>query len=255
MAPDNSAIKFNIAFVQFTLADMLRALPETSRTSSEISAAAAGLESAIEILTSLVSDPNPPYPADEIQQRANMGQNTLRRQLERALQQQTEFEKTNSDRVDEAKRLREAEEQRRQKVLDDQRTMEVARQTELAEQRRKMQEEAKEWALHHQMPLEVVVNDVSNDDQKAEEGEAKKKARKSNKTRKPKRIIEDEEEEGVNVKEENGIDLQPAKKRKISQQFESAERVVSSDEDDMIMEIAPPLIDNFGLPADENNNE
>ena len=253
MAPDNSAIKFNIAFVQFTLADMLRALPETSRTSSEISAAAAGLESAIETLTSLVSDPNPPYPADEIQQRANMGQNTLRRQLERALQQQTEFEKTNSDRLDEAKRLREAEEQRRQKVLDDQKAIEVARQAELADQRRKMQEEAKEWALHHQMPLDVIENDASNDELKAEDGEAKKKARKS-KARKPKRIVEDEEDAG-NVKEENGIDLQPAKKRKLSQKFESAERVVSSDEDDTVMENAPPLIDNFGLPADENNNE
>jgi len=48
LSPENSNVKFNIAFDQFQLADVLRETDPSKRTVEEIEKAAADLEAAIE---------------------------------------------------------------------------------------------------------------------------------------------------------------------------------------------------------------
>ena len=48
MSPEDPNVKFNIAFDQFQLADVLRETHESKRTVEEIEKAAEGLEAAIE---------------------------------------------------------------------------------------------------------------------------------------------------------------------------------------------------------------
>jgi RNA polymerase-associated protein CTR9 len=53
LQPDNGNVKFNIAFDQFQLADVLRELDPSKRTIQEVETAAEDLESAIEYVNFL----------------------------------------------------------------------------------------------------------------------------------------------------------------------------------------------------------
>ena len=92
IVPGNTAVSFNIAYLQMVIAEIMHALPENKRSVSEMEVATAGLDQAVSSLMELAKDLNAPFPAEDIQQRANMGQNTLKRQFEQALQQQITFE-------------------------------------------------------------------------------------------------------------------------------------------------------------------
>ena len=134
IAPSQVHFKFNIAFVQISLAQLLYALPESQRTLSDVQAAAEGLDAAIESFTEIAQSNNPPYPKHDIEQRANMGRNTMRRQLERAIQSQREYEEKNAAKLQEAREAREAASRKR----DEQRR---AAEEAAAEQKRKVAEE------------------------------------------------------------------------------------------------------------------
>lgn len=137
IAPAQIHFKFNIAFVQIQLAQLLYGLPEPQRNLAEVQAAAEGLDAAIESFTAIAQSKNPPYPKHDIEQRANMGRNTMRRQLERAVQSQREYEEKNAAKLQEARGAREAEMRRREE--------ERARAAKKAEeQKRKIAEERHE---------------------------------------------------------------------------------------------------------------
>ncbi|KAK9452877.1 hypothetical protein V1511DRAFT_490320 [Dipodascopsis uninucleata] len=108
LSPANLALKFNLAFCQFQVAEVLRRLPIQARTVGDIEEASKGLQEAIVILNELAGEKHPPYPASEIQQRATMGQNTTRRQLERLLTQQKEHEEKSEAKLEAGRRAREA---------------------------------------------------------------------------------------------------------------------------------------------------
>ena len=134
IAPEQIHFKFNIAFVQIQLAQLVYALPENQRTLQEVQSASEGLDEAIESFTTIAHSKNPPYPRHDIEQRANMGRNTMRRQLERAVASQGEYEERNASKLQQARQLREAELKKRED--DKRRAEEIA-----AEQKRKLAEE------------------------------------------------------------------------------------------------------------------
>ena len=146
IAPDQIHFKFNIAFVQIQLAQLVYTLPEIQRSLEEVEAAAAGLDHAIDSFGEIARAKNPPYPRHDIEQRANMGRNTMRRQLERAVQQQREYEETNKAKLAEARKVREAELKRRE---GERRAAEDAVRAEkerLARERQKLLEASRELA-------------------------------------------------------------------------------------------------------------
>jgi RNA polymerase-associated protein CTR9 len=75
-----------------------------------------------------------------------MGRNTLRRQLERAMQQQKEYEQENFDKLEEARRAREEAARIKHEKAEQAATEERERQLKLAAERQEMQEKAQEWA-------------------------------------------------------------------------------------------------------------
>ena len=146
IAPSQVHFQFNIAFVQISLAQLTHTLPESQRTLAEVQAASEGLDEAIETFTEIARSPNPPYPKHDIEQRANMGRNTMRRQLERAMQSQREYEEKNATRLQEARDAREVEIRRReeQRRAADEAAAEAKR--KVAEGRHKMLEMSRDLA-------------------------------------------------------------------------------------------------------------
>lgn len=146
IAPSQIHFQFNIAFVQFSLAQLTYTLPEAQRTLADVQAASEGLDEAIETFTDIAQSKNPPYPKHDIEQRANMGRNTMRRQLERAVQSQREYEEKNAARLQEARETREADIRKRE---EQRRAVEEAAAEEkrkIAEERHKMLEMSRELA-------------------------------------------------------------------------------------------------------------
>ncbi|KAJ6281920.1 hypothetical protein J3E71DRAFT_198274 [Bipolaris maydis] len=113
-APADLNSQFNVAFVQFQIATMIYSLPEHQRTLEEVDDAATGLTEAIEALEKLAKEETPPFPRADITSRANMGRNTMIKQLERAREKQAAYEGENATKLDQARRLREAEKLRRE---------------------------------------------------------------------------------------------------------------------------------------------
>ena len=146
IAPEQIHFAFNIAFVQIQLAQLIYSLPETQRNLKEVQDAAEGLDNAIESFTAIAHAKNPPYPKHDIEQRANMGRNTMRRQLERAIQQQKEYEDANAAKLQEAREIREAEMKKREEERMQAEKIIQEKKRKLAEERHKMLEISRELA-------------------------------------------------------------------------------------------------------------
>jgi RNA polymerase-associated protein CTR9 len=125
--------KFNVALLQFTIADQMANDSSAQRTSVGMEEAMKDLNEAIETFTTMAQEPNPPYPKENIEQRAGMA-GTRKTKLERAMEEQNKYEQQNVDRLTAAREQREA---MRKKV--EEQKMEAERKAD--EARRKVLEE------------------------------------------------------------------------------------------------------------------
>ncbi|KAF2181843.1 protein prenylyltransferase [Zopfia rhizophila CBS 207.26] len=194
VSPEQIHFKFNVAFVQIQIAQLVYTLTEAQRTLTEVEAAAAGLDEAIESFSTIARSPNPPFPKNDIEQRANMGRNTMRRQLERALQNQREYEQKNAAKLQQARELRDAEFKKRE---EERRKAEE----ETAEKKRKIQEERQKMEEHDREVMERRAEEdrrrqdfiEGNEQRKIERSSQRKKGGK----RKKKGETDDEETDGL----------------------------------------------------------
>lgn len=235
--PNNTAIIFNIAFIQFKFAEIARTLPENKRTIDDLEYALKSLNSAIKTFSDLANSKYPPYPKEDIQQRANMGRNTTLRQLERAMQQQKEFETNNLAKLDSARQKRKEEQEKKQAEAEALRISEEKRQKELTEERRIMQEQVKEWAMKRKEEYGIVENDtkkdkVSDDQRKLKKNKLKKKRQKGLNNRElDLSNAENDEQTVVNEKQKKTkSEDQPKKRRKLSK-ISSRREIVNSDDE------------------------
>ncbi|KAI9689545.1 MAG: hypothetical protein M1822_010196 [Bathelium mastoideum] len=139
-------LQFNIAFVQIQLAQLIFTLSESQRTLAEVEAAQAGLNEAIDSFTAIAKSPHPPFPPHDLEQRANMGRNTMRKQLDRAGQTQREYEARNAERLRLARATRDAELRAREEAAAQREQVLAAQRRAIAEERRKMEERDRELA-------------------------------------------------------------------------------------------------------------
>lgn len=261
-APGNTSIAFNVAFIQFQFAEVLRNTPELNRTVLDLEEAAVGLDEAVKTFTALAEHKQPPYPKADIQQRATMGRNTTTKQLERAIQQQKDYELKNAAKVAEAKAKREEERLRKEVALEEAKKTELARQEVLVQKRKEMQEEARKWAEGKRQEeeerdakeLEKAANkkdrksrgkkskgeyesDEAMNDNEADSRKSKSKTKKKRTLRKPKKSkdMSDSEPEAdlSEASEQDDEPSKPAKKRKLSKKYISAEMISSEEDDDM----------------------
>ncbi|PWW78060.1 hypothetical protein C7212DRAFT_293703 [Tuber magnatum] len=146
IAPDNVMYMFNVAYVQFQIVQFIMSLPETSRSLEDLEAASKGLEEGIQSFSDIARSNNPPYPSSEIEARSTMGKNTFRKQMERAIQKQREYEEKNQAKLAEARRKREEDLRRKREAKEAEEREIEKRNKAIADQRKKMQEEAREFA-------------------------------------------------------------------------------------------------------------
>ena len=157
-------------------------LGETQRTLVEVQAAADGLEEAIESLDEVALSKNPPYPKHDIEQRANMGRNTIRKQLERASQSQREYEEKTAAKLKRARELRDEEirlqEQKERMLMEE----ELERKRRITEARQAIQEQDRlltEIRLEEERKKEEAEMETDS-----ETGERRKKKKRGGKRKK-----------------------------------------------------------------------
>ncbi|KAK2592973.1 protein required for normal CLN1 and CLN2 G1 cyclin expression [Conoideocrella luteorostrata] len=236
VAPDQVFNKFNVAFVQIQLVTMIQNLPENRRTAEQLEQAASGLEAAIESLDTIATLPQPPYPKHDIEQRANMARNTLRKQLERAIGKQKEWEEKNKEKIEAAKEQREAELKRREEARQAVIEKERERQEKIRKEREAMA--ARDRLLAEQRAEEErarIDAEMTTDEETGEKVKRKRKpaARpagegrlKKTPKKKKDRDDDDDSEEESHTKKRRRLT------KKESSKFKSDEIVVDSDDDD-----------------------
>lgn len=197
------ALQFNVAYLQFQIADFIRRLPMETRTSHDIEAVSVQLDAAIAAFNSIAKSEHPPFAPSELEQRALMGQNTLRKQLDRALDEQKEFESQNQHRLEAAKEkmleeLKEKEERARKA-----RELEEERENMLNEERKALQKETEKWFEQERQ----------REQEREEERESKKRKTSSKRHNGGNIIVDSDEEEEAQLsnnesdKEGDGADL------------------------------------------------
>lgn len=220
---------------------MIHSLNETQRNSLQLQDAADGLESAIKVLDEIASSPHTPYPKHDIEQRANMARNTQRKQLERALASQKEYEEKNKEKLAAAMEQRQAELRRRE---EEKRKVEEA----LRERQEKIRKEREEIAARDRLLAEQR-DDEERTRLESSVGEAGEKAKKRGKA--SSRGTGEPRQKGVRSRrkkadsegDESGGEERPKKKQRLSRRgqagnYKSAEIVEDSSEDDDELERA-----------------
>lgn len=208
-ARDEINHRFNVAFVQIQIAQVITALPESQRSLTDVETASTDLDHAITTFQEIARSPNPPFPKGDIEARASMGRNTMKRQLTTAAEKQAEYERKNASRLDDARKKREAEIQRRgeEKRLVAQEAEE--RQRKVKEERLRMMEEDR--ALIQRRLEEDKAREEAEWTTDAETGERRK--REKRKVAKRKKKGEDDSDDGIAGSDVDGEEG-GAKKRK-----------------------------------------
>ena len=208
-AKDRINYKFNVAFVQIQIAQMINQLPESQKTSTDVEIAGTGLDDAIASFLEIADDPHPPFPKGDIQARANMGRNTMRKQLAGAMEKQTEYERKNASRLESARKQREDEIQRRETEKRKAEEQAAAQRAKIAEERQRMMEEDR--LLIQRRMEEDKAKEEAEYTTDAETGERKKREKKpKEKRQKRKKKGEDTDTELDGV---DGTDAEGRKSR------------------------------------------
>ncbi|AMD21083.1 HEL198Cp [Eremothecium sinecaudum] len=219
-----SSLMFNVAFVELQIAEFLRRATLKDRTLDQLKESAVGLSEAVKLLKELASTQSKTESSDELKQRIQLGEGTIKTALERCIKEQEQYEGEKDRKLAEAKKAMEEEEQKR---LEEQKKLEeeerIKREKQAAEFK-KLQEEAQKL-IEERAILEGMVDDAqlaNTDDEFVNEDdkpEKKKKKRKSTKRTK-------KTDAAPAAETEAGEEAAPTKKRRV------AATVLSDDEDD-----------------------
>jgi RNA polymerase-associated protein CTR9 len=222
--PDMVHLQFNVAFVQFQIAQLVNSLSEAQRTLEDVHTAASGLEDAIITFGDIAKVKQPPYPKNALEQRAAMAKNTMRKQLERAEKAQREYEEKNAVKLKEAKMRREEELKRREDVMRRRKEEEEERARKIAEERQRIIEETERMA--EQLRAEQLAREAAEWTDDEETGErVKRKSKKAGSKRKKREdddgFIEDDGD-GLGGRSTRSVSRTPA--RSLSDEAESREK-------------------------------
>ncbi|KAL4942869.1 hypothetical protein BDV06DRAFT_191309, partial [Aspergillus oleicola] len=261
VAPTQPHLEFNVAFVQNQIASLTYGLPETQRTVQDVEDAAEGVRTAIETFTRIAGVKNPPYPAESLEQRANMSK-TIIKQLDRALQSQREYEEKNAAKLQQAREAREAEIKRREEEVRKAQEAERERKQRVAEERQQLVEEAQKLAAQRaeeeRAREEAEMTTESETGEKVKRTKKKSSGGKRKKQRREDDFINDDEGDAGGARssgpDDSGQeDSAPKKRRRLerrsrgsakasasSSKYKSSEMVVNSDEDDEPAAAATP---------------
>lgn len=193
-APESPHLRFNVAYIQFQIVQLVNSLHETQRTLEDLMTAKAGLEEAVVTFEEVASSPSPPYPKSMLEQRAAMSKGTMMKQIERAMQQQSDYEKTNSEKLEEARKKREDELRARDAAAERRKAEEEAREAEVRRKRELFMEEAAAKAEEfRQAALIREAADYTTDEDTGERVKREKKKKPSGSRGKKRKQRDDED--------------------------------------------------------------
>lgn len=236
-----SSLIFNIAYVQFQIADFISKLPVEQRTVEDINDAIINLNEAIGELNKLASDDekHPPFPKSELKSRANLGTNTLLKRLNTCLEETKENIANLNNKLEDAMKMREEEVARKAQEEAALLAEKQAKEEELAKERAILQEQAQQWAAESMLNVEVESDDDKLNDDAPKEKKKKKAAngKKKGGKRKKKDFLNDSEEEQEEQEEEpeepvlesDGDEEEPKEKKKVAKK---PKRKAIADEND-----------------------
>lgn len=236
-------LEFNVAFVQYQIASLTYSLPETQKSVQDLEVALEGLKEAVETFDRLAKSKNPPYPAGSLEQRANMGRNTITRQLERSLQNQKDYEERNAAKLQQARETREAERRQREEAVRKAQEQEQERKRKVTEERQRMIEEAQRLAT--QRAEEEKAREEAEFTTEEETGnKVKRKKKPSKRKKKTEDVVSDAEspKKAKSTEPESDGETAPKKRRrlerrggaKVQNKYKSSEMVIDSDEEEAV---------------------
>ncbi|WVQ78211.1 hypothetical protein IAT38_000294 [Cryptococcus sp. DSM 104549] len=221
--PSDRAILYNIAMIQQKAAEMLFSLEPSKRTLEELQVALKQAQQAANTFRALADDKSGalPYDPDLADQRARYGDGLLRK-APAELARQEAYEGEFQARVEEARRMRAAEQERI-------RAAEAARQAEieekaaeLAEQRRKAREEALAWQE------ELAARQAEEEARRMSNAEKRKKRKEGG--------VVESGDEGEGRREKKQRKKKAAKEGKKGRKVRSKSEIDSSDEEKLDLE-------------------
>ena len=195
--PDSPHLRFNVAYIQFTIATLVHQTKETERTLEDVDAAIAGLEEAIITFDEVAQHKAPPYPRAALEQRSTMARNTIRRQLASARTNQEKYERENAEKLSEAKAKREEELRRRRELQERKEREEEERLAKIHEERERILAETEKMAVD--MRAEAAARDAAEWTEGSDGERVKRKEKKRKQVgegKKRKKRARDEVEEG-----------------------------------------------------------
>ncbi|KEF60535.1 uncharacterized protein A1O9_02096 [Exophiala aquamarina CBS 119918] len=209
--PESPHLQFNVAFIQFQIAQHVNQAKETDRTLEDVDTAIAGLEEAIETFERVARHKQPPYPKSALEQRAAMGKNTMRNQLERARAKQATYETENATKLKEAKERRQEELHKREEAAQRRRDEEADRARKIAEERRKIVEETERIA--ESLRAEAAAREALEYTDDEETGERVRRKPKKGGSKRKKRDDEDgfieDDGDGLDGRSERSVSRTP----------------------------------------------
>ncbi|CAK9442135.1 uncharacterized protein LODBEIA_P58780 [Lodderomyces beijingensis] len=240
-----SALFFNIAYIQFQIADFVSKQQVSSRKPQDISDAIDGLQEAIETLIKLSSDDekHPPYPKEELRGRANLGSSTLLNRLTNALDETKENIASVEQKLQTAKHIREQEKEAR--LQEEQAKLNLLKEKEaaLAKERAALQEQAQQWAEESRSNIAVQEEEENDDKLFDEETEDRPKSKggkggkngkpaKKGKSKKSKRKVVEDSESEVEAEFSGGDDNDGPEMDNARPRQKKRKNAVESDDDE-----------------------
>jgi RNA polymerase-associated protein CTR9 len=172
IVPSDLGSQFNVAFLQFQIAQEMIRLEPSHKTLEEVNEATEGLQAAVVTLDNMAKAENPPFPRNDLISRANMGRNTMATQLERTRAKQAAHEDENASKLEQARKLREKEVARKE---EEKRRVEEA----AAQKRQRILEETERIAARDRELMEARGMDEDKRRDEDDDREARRAERKA----------------------------------------------------------------------------
>lgn len=188
-----ASLKYNVALLHFQVAETSRRSNPKGRTLSTIQAAQAGLDTGLQILKELKEmEGFVIIPKEELEQRIQLGETTMKSALERCVKEQEAYENEQAEKFEQAKKLLEENEKREQEKKRQEEEASRAKLEKQKEEYKRLQDEAQKIIQEREereavSAAHVEKSDLSDTNEGGEEKEKKgKRKRKTSTTRKSK---------------------------------------------------------------------
>ncbi|CCF56300.1 hypothetical protein KAFR_0A08660 [Kazachstania africana CBS 2517] len=258
-----NTLKFNIVLLEFQIAEMFRRSHVKDRTVAALKNSINGLDESIKILNEIKDSKDfTIISTEELEQRIQLGETTMKTALERCLTEQKEYETTQNEKLAQALKLKkENEEKERQRIAKEEEEKRLKLEKQKEEYNR-LQDEAQKLIQERESAI-VNEDEVSDDKEFEGGGDGAKKSDKINKRatnkeaggekkkrRKTKKTVgegrdneDDDEEEEVKVKSGRG------RKSALSSEF------IEDSDDELGIESNASDEEEEAKVSDENNDD